>query len=150
MQKTLGPSTPLSKLERELWQAWQKAGDSVSSSVGRDLAEATGLSSADYGVLSQLVDLGRGQLRQQDLARALAWHKSRLSHHLSRMEQRALVRRKPAQTNAVFVTITPTGRSTLRLARQIHAGAVRKHLLAKVPRMELERWLRLLARLGQT
>ncbi len=150
MRKTLRPSAELSKTELELWLAWQRAGDAVSSRVARDLAEATGLSRADYGVLSQLIELGHGKLRQQDLANSLAWHKSRLSHHLSRMEQRGLVSRKIAPINAVLVTITAAGRRALHRARQAHASSVRKHLLAKVPRQELAQWLSLLARLGQT
>ena len=114
--------------------------------VGHDIAEATGLSGADYGVLSQLVELGRGTLRQQELANAMGWHKSRLSHHLSRMEQRALVQRKQAKINSVLVVITPFGKRALRAALPVHARSVRRHLLAKLPRAERKRVLPLLVR----
>jgi DNA-binding MarR family transcriptional regulator len=137
----------LSKAEAELWQAWKHASDSVISRVEHDIAEATGLSGADYGVLSQLVELGRGKLRQQELADSLSWHKSRLSHHLSRMEARALVRRTPAKTNVVLVAITASGKQALRSARPGHARSVRAHLTRKVLPAERKHCLALLIRL---
>ena len=140
-------SARLSSSETELWHAWKRATDSVITRVGHDIAEATGLSGADYGVLSQLVELGRGTLRQQDLANAMGWHKSRLSHHLSRMEQRALVQRKQAKINSVLVVITPLGKRALRTALPVHARSVRRHLLEKVPRAERKQVLPLFVRL---
>jgi DNA-binding MarR family transcriptional regulator len=133
---------------RQPWQMWQRATEVVTSRVARDVAAATGLSGADYGVLSQLTELGRGTLRQQDLADAMGWHKSRLSHHLSRMELRALVRRNQTKANNVRVLITPVGTRALRAARPVQASAVKRHLMAKVPPAERRRWLEILARLG--
>jgi DNA-binding MarR family transcriptional regulator len=146
--KKAPPSKGLSTPEAELWQAWQRATDAVMARVERDIAEATGLSGADYGVLSQLALLGRGTLRQQDLANSMAWHKSRLSHHLSRMEQRALVERRQAKINSVLVVITPLGKRALRAALPVHARSVRSRLLGKVPRAERKQVLLLLARLA--
>ena len=123
----------LSKRDAELWQAWRSVTDSVTSLVTRDVTAATGLSGADHDVLARLAELGRGQLRQQELADALDWHKSRLSHHLSRMEQRALVKRKPTAPNVVLVSTTPLGRQTLRAAQPVQAQAVRAHLIAPLP-----------------
>jgi DNA-binding MarR family transcriptional regulator len=140
--------TELSDPEAELWHAWKRASDSVMSRIGHDLAAATGLSGADYGVLSRLVDLGRGTLRQQDLANSMLWQKSRLSHHLSRMAERQLVRRTSAKANVVLVVITPSGRQALRAARPIHAGAIRAHLLSKIPRASRRQLLELLTRLS--
>jgi DNA-binding MarR family transcriptional regulator len=138
----------LSANEAALWRVWKRACDLVTSRVAREIAEATGLSDADYGVLTVLVELGQGTLRQQDLANAMAWHKSRLSHHLSRMAARALVRRRQTKTNTVFVAITPLGRRTLRAARPVHESAVRNHLLARVPRAERKSFMSLLAQLA--
>jgi len=136
---------PLSKPEAELWQAWRSATESVTSLVARDIAAATGLSGADHDVLAQLADLGRGKLRQQELADALGWHKSRLSHHLSRMEQRALVRRKQTAPSVVLVSTTPIGRQTLRAALPVQAEAVRAHLVANLSRAQRARLFELLA-----
>ena len=151
----------LSKADQQLWLAWKGATDAVMSRVAREVAEATGLSGADYSVLSRLTELGRGTLRQQQLADSMAWHKSRLSHHLSRMEARGLVQRKQgdqgkqgkqgkqAQSNNVLVLATPAGKRAQRAAIPVHARSVRAHLLAPIPLSERNRLLALLNRLTE-
>lgn len=136
---------PLSNAEAELWQAWRTATDSVTSLVARDINAATGLSGADHDVLTQLAELGRGRLRQQDLADALGWHKSRLSHHLSRMAQRALIKRQPTAPNVVLVSTTARGRQALRASLPVQAQAVRAHLVARLSRVQREQLVALLA-----
>ncbi len=122
----------LSDDETQLWNAWKRAGEAVMAGVERDIAATTGLSGPDYGVLSRLADLGRGKLRQQELANSMGWDKSRLSHHLTRMEARSLVRRQTAKGDGVFVAQTNEGRRVLARARPVHAESIRRHLLAKL------------------
>jgi DNA-binding MarR family transcriptional regulator len=124
---------PLTGDEIEVWRAWQRVTGRVRAGVARDVADATGLSEPDHGVLARLVDLGQGSLRQQVLADSMDWHKSRLSHHLTRMEQRGFVTREPAGPGATTVVITCVGRAALDSARPVHAAAVRTHLLAALP-----------------
>jgi DNA-binding MarR family transcriptional regulator len=120
---------PLTSDEIEAWHAWKRVTDAVRNGVVREVADATGLSEPDYGVLSRLVDLGQGSLRQQVLADSMGWHKSRLSHHLTRMAQRGFVTREPGPA-ATTVVMTCVGRAALDSARPAHAAAVRRHLLA--------------------
>jgi DNA-binding MarR family transcriptional regulator len=123
---------PLSNHEIEAWDAWKRVTEAVRTGIVRDVADATGLSEPDYGVLSRLVDLGQGSLRQQVLADSMDWHKSRLSHHLTRMEQRGFVTREPGP-GATTVVITCVGRAALDSARPVHAAAVRAHLTDVLP-----------------
>ncbi len=122
----------LSADEAELWHAWTLAGEAVMARVVRELTDATGLSGPDFGVLSRLMDLGHGELRQQDLADSMRWDKSRLSHQLTRMEGRRLLRRRPADGRGVIVAITSAGRRAIGLARPIHAASIRRNLLSKI------------------
>jgi DNA-binding MarR family transcriptional regulator len=119
---------PLTSDETEAWDAWTRVTDAVRTGVVRDVTDATGLSEPDYGVLARLVDLGQGSLRQQALADSMGWHKSRLSHHLTRMAQRGFVTREPGP-GLTTVVITCVGRAALDTARPAHAAAVRRHLL---------------------
>jgi DNA-binding MarR family transcriptional regulator len=119
---------PLTRDETATWHAWKRVAEAIRAGVARDVGDATGLSEPDYGVLSRLVDLGQGSLRQQTLADSMAWHKSRLSHHLTRMEQRGFVTRETG-SGGTTVVITCVGRAAIDAARPIHAAAVRKHLL---------------------
>jgi DNA-binding MarR family transcriptional regulator len=106
--------------------------EAVLSQVGHDVTEATGLSSADYGVLSRLIDLGNGQLRQRELAFAMGWDKSRISHQLTRMQGRSLLTRSKTAEDGSQVVITPAGRKALDRARPVHALAVRRHLIERL------------------
>jgi DNA-binding MarR family transcriptional regulator len=106
--------------------------ESVLSQVGHDVTEATGLSAADYGVLSRLIDLGNGQLRQRELAFAMGWDKSRISHQLTRMQGRSLLTRSKTAEDGSQVVITAAGRKALDRARPVHALAVRRHLIERL------------------
>jgi DNA-binding MarR family transcriptional regulator len=97
--------------------------------VTHDVTEGTGLSGPDFAVLKRLVELGRGEMRQQDLATSMRWDKSRLSHHLTRMETRKLIRRKRSADKGVDVLLTPEGDRQFSAARPVFAQSVRKHLL---------------------
>jgi hypothetical protein len=46
--------------------------EDVLARLGRDIAQATGLSGPEFGVLCRLAGLGKGEMRQQVLAGMLA------------------------------------------------------------------------------
>lgn len=122
----------LSSQELRVWHAFRFMNDDVLARVDRDISQATGLSGPEFGVLSRLTAIGQGEMRQQALARVMGWDKSRLSHQLKRMEKRALIERRPIGPKTVLVTITPSGREKLHLARPIHAQSVRRNLLDRI------------------
>jgi len=124
--------TALTPQEVRLWQAWLKISEAVTSQVARDVAEASGLSAADYGILARLIEIGNGRLRQRELATALNWDKSRISHQLTRMQERKLLTRSKTTQDGSQVAITRLGRDALARARPIHAQAVRRHLIERL------------------
>ena len=99
-------------------------------------------------VLSRLADLGGGTLRQIDLARSMRWDKARLSHHLTRMQDRGLIEREHVSGKEVFVKITKQGQSVLSDARPAHASSVRRHLLDRLSHEETKALLKILTRLS--
>src|SRR5690554_4699441 len=126
-------NSELNEEEMRIWYMWKGSFQSIFGHVIKEMSEHTGLSEGDYGVLDRLVLLGDGSLRQQDLAESMDWDKSRLSHHLTRMERRELVLRKPLETErGVQVIITSTGKSELDNARPVVARAIRKHFLDRL------------------
>src|SRR5271168_4397073 len=94
---------PLSPHELRIWHAFRLMHEDVLGRVGRDITQATGLSGPEFGVLSRLAAIGKGEMRQQALASMMAWDKSRLSHQLTRMNKRALIERRCADANTVLV-----------------------------------------------
>lgn len=136
----------LTSEELRLWHAWKVAAESVRTRVAADITAATGLSDPDFGVLTRVADTERGRLRQNLLAESMGYHRSRLSHHLTRMEQRGLVTREPA-AGGVEVIITDAGRAAVALARPAHAAAVRRYLAGPVPDADRAHFMELLERL---
>lgn len=125
--------------EIQLWYKWKGSFQSIFGRVIKEMSERTGLSEGDYGVLDRLDLLGNGSLRQQELAKSMDWDKSRLSHHLTRMEKRNLVMRKPLDADrGVQVIITPIGKSVLDDARPIVSMAIRKHFLDQLTDLDIE------------
>ena len=139
---------PLSPQELRVWHAFKLMGEDVMERVGRDIAEATGLSGPDFGVLSRLAGHGNGEMRQQTLAESMGWDKSRLSHHLTRMQARQLIVRREAEKRVVQVVITKQGRSKLDAARPVHAESVRRNLLSRLSAQQIETIVRVSNILG--
>ncbi|MGP0585643.1 MarR family winged helix-turn-helix transcriptional regulator [Paenibacillus timonensis] len=120
----------LTEEEMRIWNLWKGSFKRIFGHVIKDLTEQTGLSEGDYGILDRLDLLGEGSLRQQELADSMDWDKSRLSHHLTRMEKRGLVERKPLDTDrGVQVLLTAAGRSALVDARPVVSQGIRKYFL---------------------
>lgn len=134
--------------ETRLWHAWKHAADTVRTRVGEQLDAATGLSDPDFGILTRLEDLGGGSLRQNELAASMHWHRSRLSHQLTRMEQRGLLTRSTV-SGGVLVTATAEGRKRIAQARPAHARAVRDLLISRVPQDQAPSLIAILEALAQ-
>jgi DNA-binding MarR family transcriptional regulator len=99
--------------------------------IRRSLLQTSGLSDSDYEVLVQLSEAPEGRLRSYELVAALQWEKSRLSHHLRRMEARGLVGREGCDTDrrGAFVVLTPEGRVSIEDAAPDHVEEVRRSFL---------------------
>jgi len=141
-------SKGLSPRELRIWYAFRMMGEDVLARVGRDMTQATGISGPDFAVLSRLAAIGRGEMRQQELGEALAWDKSRLSHQLTRMHERALVERRHGNAQTVLVVLTKLGRERLEAARPVHAESVRRHLLSRLSPEQIDMIVRVSNLLG--
>jgi len=100
----------------------------LSGTLQRELQNDAGLSMSDYEVLVHLTDSPVGRVRVTDLARLLQWERSRVSHHVSRMESRRLVQRVECAEDGrgAFVVITPQGRAAIEHAAPGHVNTVRR------------------------
>ncbi|WP_328858413.1 MarR family transcriptional regulator [Williamsia herbipolensis] len=125
-------SARLTSTELALWHQFKLVGEKVNAAVERDILAASDLTGPEFGVLTRLVDLGDGTLRQGELAMSMRWNKSRLSHQITRMEKRGLVTRTAEGSSVVTVGITDTGERALRPARPAHATSIRAHLTEKL------------------
>src|SRR5229473_752832 len=96
--------------------------------LGAELQESS-LSPADYQVLLALSEADGKRLRSSDLATSVDWERSRLSHHLGRMEGRGLIRRDSCATDSrgAEVSLTAEGARAFRRSTAPHMRSIKKH-----------------------
>ncbi|MEV4198142.1 MarR family winged helix-turn-helix transcriptional regulator [Micromonospora globbae] len=117
--------------EDRAWRGYRRMRRLLDLELARELMRDAGLSEPDYDVLSDLSEAPEQRLRVSELADRMLWSRSRLSHHLSRMQQRGLVMREehPSDGRGAVVVLTPEGRRAIEEAAPGHVAAVRKHLI---------------------
>jgi len=118
----------LNEDEARLWRDYRVLSARINQALEQQLVTDWGMSGADYGVLVHLSEAPDQRLRARDLALALNWERSRLSHQLRRMEQRGLVTKHecPSDARGTIFALTETGFDLIRQAAPSHVEQVRK------------------------
>jgi DNA-binding MarR family transcriptional regulator len=121
----------LNEDEQRAWRAYRRMVLLADAAIARDLSRESGLSIPDYQVLSALSEAEDRRRRLSELAASMQWSASRLSHHVSRMEQRGLVVRTDCDSDGrgAFVVLTPAGYAAIEQAAPGHVASVRRHLI---------------------
>ncbi|WP_052209350.1 MarR family winged helix-turn-helix transcriptional regulator [Kocuria sp. ZOR0020] len=125
------PQTPwLTDDQQHIWRSWLSAISRVPARLGHQLQQDSGLSLQDYEVLVTLHEASAGSCRITELATMLEWERSRMSHHLNRMDKRGLIKRYacPDDGRAQLVELTAEGHAALEKAAPGHVNAVRSVL----------------------
>src|SRR3546814_8295565 len=78
----------LDEREQAAWRGLLSMQAKLGARLRRAHQRDSGLSDSDYAVLVHVSEAPEGRLRIFELGAQLEWEKSRLSHHLRRMEQR--------------------------------------------------------------
>ena len=127
--------------EQRVWRGWLMASTRLEAHLARRMQADADLSMPDFAVLVSLSEAPDGRLRAFELGRALQWEKSRLSHHLTRMERRGLLTRQDCGTDrrGAYVVLQPAGRSALEAAAAPHAEAVRATVFDRLSREQVDR-----------
>lgn len=112
----------------------------LTACLHQQLQAASGLSLADFDVLSKLTDQFDGRARVFELVEALQWERSRLSHHLKRMERRGHIARElcPDDGRGALVVLTTEGRSAIEQAAPGHVEFVRQLVFDAVTSDQVE------------
>src|SRR3954452_4370090 len=116
--------------EQAAWRAYLNMNALLTARLNKEMQDESGISISDFSVLVALSEHPEGRIRVLELARTLTWEKSRLSHQLTRMQQRGLVERSNCSDDrrGAFVLLTPAGRSTVEAAAPRHVESVRRYL----------------------
>ena len=118
----------LSDRELAVWRSLIDTTAELRRLLGARLQES-GCSPADYAVLLALHEADGGRLRSSELAAAIDWERSRLSHHLGRLERRGIIRRDDCATDSrgAEVSLTDEGAALFRRAGGPHLRAIKSH-----------------------
>ncbi|GAA3310243.1 MarR family winged helix-turn-helix transcriptional regulator [Arthrobacter ramosus] len=116
--------------ELAIWRLLLDTTGELRKILGTEL-QGSNLSPADYQVLLALSEADGSRMRSSELASAIDWERSRLSHHLGRMERRGLIRRDECATDSrgAEVSLTDDGAEAFRRASAPHMKAIKKHFV---------------------
>ena len=130
MTQAVGPGVRprMTSIELATWRSLLDTTAELRRVLGAELQE-TGLSPADYQVLLALTEAKGTRMRSSELARTIDWERSRLSHHLGRLEKRRLIRRDDCAVDSrgAEVSLTAEGRRAFRQATVPHMRSIKRH-----------------------
>jgi DNA-binding MarR family transcriptional regulator len=130
----------LDERQQRVWQGYLHLNQDLIAVLEQQLTRDSGLSGADYRVLVPLSEAPDGLLRARDLGADIGWDRSRLSHHLSRMENRGLIIREECAEDArgLMVRLTKSGWRAIEEAAPGHVEAVRRYFFDLLSTDEIE------------
>ena len=131
------------------WRTFMFAQRRLNAALARQLLTDSDLSIPDFEVLVLLTDVPDGKLRITDMAQALDWERSRLSHHLKRMGQRGLIGRADCDDDGrgSYAVVTDEGRRVIEAAAPGHVNAVRHMVVDALGASELATLAKLAAKI---
>src|SRR3954452_6997614 len=116
--------------EQQAWRASMYSWMLLEDRLDRELTRETGISHAYYEILVQLSETEGRALRMSELADRCLSSRSRLSHAVSRLEERGWVRRQVCAEDGrgQLAVLTDEGFAALAGAAPVHGEGVRRHL----------------------
>jgi DNA-binding MarR family transcriptional regulator len=130
----------LDEREQAAWRSLITLHARLHARLARELAARSDLTYGDYGVLVALTDRPEGRARLFELADDLGWERSRVSHQVSRMVTRGLVRKERCDDDrrGAWVVVTAPGRAAIEAAAPDHVAAVRSLFVDRLTPSELD------------
>lgn len=117
--------------EQRVWRLYLTACQSLFSAIDAQLLHESGLPHGYYEILVHLSEAPGRALRMNQLATASTYSKSRLSHAVSRLEEKGWVVREdcPTDRRGQVARLTDEGFAVLEAAAPGHVGQVRRSLI---------------------
>ena len=133
-----GEESAFSKLtpaQQRAWLAFIRLRLRLTYEMNRQLQAEAKLSLSDYDVLNALRYEPEGRTQITALAIRIGWERSRLSHHLRRLERRGLVelRAAPTDRRATEITLTDQGWAEITQASTGHVELIQRLFFDGLP-----------------
>jgi DNA-binding MarR family transcriptional regulator len=139
-KKRTAPTRWLDDQEEAAWRAVAQAMHKLQWALGCQLERDAGLSYIEYHALARLSEEPEHTLRMSELAALTNASLSRLSHLITRLEGRGLVRRQPDSTDGRFTLaiLTDKGYKKLVASAPAHVETVRELVVDPLSPSELK------------
>jgi len=126
--------------ELAVWREYIETAEAMRQALAAGLQSTSGVSPGDYAVLLALSEAHGHKLRSSVLAEGIGWERSRLSHHLGRMENRGLIQRRKSgnDSRGAEVELTDEGARTFRASSAPHLRLVRRYFVDALAPEDLE------------
>ncbi|SOE01596.1 MarR family winged helix-turn-helix transcriptional regulator [Blastococcus haudaquaticus] len=126
--------------EQRAWRAWLYSAQLLQDRLDRELTHETGISHAYYEILVALSETEGRMMRMSELADKCLSSRSRLSHAVSRLEERGWVRRQVCAEDGrgQLAVLTDEGFAALEAAAPVHVEGVRTHLFDQLTPEQVE------------
>ena len=126
--------------EQKAWRAWLFSTMLLQDRLDRELTHQTGISHAYYEILVALSEAPDRMMRMSELADRCLSSRSRLSHAVSRLEERGWVRRQVCENDGrgQLAVLTDDGFGALEAAAPVHVEGVRTHLFDQLTPQQVE------------
>ncbi|WP_326794479.1 MarR family transcriptional regulator [Streptomyces sp. NBC_01808] len=126
--------------QQRSWRSYVEGSALLVDVRDRRLRSRHHLSLADFEILMRLSEAPGGRMRMADLAELSYYSRSRLSHTVSRLEARRLVRRgdDADDKRGVVASLTRTGQALLVEAAKDNVETVREHFVDLLSPADLE------------
>ena len=112
--------------EQSAWRSYLLMSKTLETHLSRHLQREFGLSASDFEILVNLSESETGRMRAFELGVATQWEKSRISHHLSRMEKRGLIAKVACDARYPEIAISEQGMAAIRACAPAHTALVRE------------------------
>jgi DNA-binding MarR family transcriptional regulator len=126
--------------EQKVWRAWLYSSSLLHDLLDRELTHQTGISHAYYEILVALSEAPQRSMRMSELADRCLSSRSRLSHAVSRLEERGWVRRQVCESDGrgQLAVLTDEGFAALEAAAPVHVEGVRTHLFDQLTPQQVQ------------
>src|SRR3954451_8236981 len=126
--------------EQKAWRAWLYSTLLLQDRLDPELTHETGISHAYYEILVALSETPQPAMRVSELADRCLSSRSRLSHAVSRLEERGWVRRQVCESDGrgQLAVLTDEGFAALEAAAPVHVEGVRTHLFDQLTPQQVQ------------
>jgi DNA-binding MarR family transcriptional regulator len=124
----------LSSDEQRAWRNYIEATTMLLDALDRQLQQDAGMPHGYFEILVRLSEADDRTMRMSELADSTRSSRSRLSHAVSRLEERGWVERRDCETDrrGQLAALTPAGLAALAAAAPGHVAAVRAAMIDRL------------------